>query len=340
MYCQMCLQQALEGESFCTYCGSPVQAPMGSIQKRVEVDRAGNVTRILYYDLWDGRLGVAWGGEGIAVYEYEYDSAGNRIRERLCGANGRLKENSDGIAIYEWGYDGSGNLVQARYFDKGRFPKNYCGAAVLEWQYDSAGNVVLERRYAAMENKRVCGIGFSEYKYDGKGKLVQENAYDEKGCPVQKTVGLAGHSGALHHVQAKEGCEHEPRYEGYPSKEFSVDFNKDLFRNVNLYFSSEDPWEGLTPQVECESGCNTARVKFYDGNGNLAEDLFGVAIYEWIYICPVPFLGYRRRMKCYKKNGALNVGQTIKLRMITDVFAEGFFKLIKLKRALCSRKAL
>ena len=89
MYCQMCLQQALEGESFCTYCGSPVQAPMGSMQKRVEVDCAGNVTRILYYDLWDGRLGVAWGDEGIAVYKYEYDSAGNVVETRAYDVQGR-----------------------------------------------------------------------------------------------------------------------------------------------------------------------------------------------------------------------------------------------------------
>ena len=332
MYCEMCLQQALEGKSFCIYCGSSIQAPMGSLQKRVEVDRVENVTQILYYDLWDGRLGSASDSKGIAIVKWEYDSAGKKTRESFYGGDGRLMEDSIGIAIYEWGYDGSGNLVQARYFNKRRFPQNYGGTAVLEWQYDSAGNVVLERRYEATENKSICGIGFSEYKYDHKGNLVQEKAYDKKGLLVQTEMGLRDYSRALRHAQEKDYSEYESVHKGCTKKKFSIS------PCVWFSLSSKDSTEGLTPQMECESDRNTARIKYYDGNGNLTEDLLGVAIYEWTYICPFEARCYIRRITCYKKSGALNIGQTLKHRIVYDVLGGGFDKLIKLKRALRNRK--
>lgn len=54
---------------------------------------------------------------GVAIYESEYDRAGNMTRRENYGVDGRLTLNNYGWAIGEWEYDSAGNVVKTRTYD-------------------------------------------------------------------------------------------------------------------------------------------------------------------------------------------------------------------------------
>ena len=95
----------------------------------------------LYYDSPDDN--------GVAIYEWEYDGAGNITREENYGADGQLTLDSYGVAIYGWEYDSAGNRIRGENYGVDGQLVAANGVAIIEWEYDSAGNVVETRLYDA-----------------------------------------------------------------------------------------------------------------------------------------------------------------------------------------------
>lgn len=91
-------------------------------------------------------------------YEYEYNSAGNKVKCTPYYSDG-----SNGY-WYEYEYDSAGNMVKdIRYLDDGR------AAHWSEWEYDNMGNEVMWIRYKSDGSIEDC----YGYEYDSAGNKVK-----------------------------------------------------------------------------------------------------------------------------------------------------------------------
>lgn len=99
-------------------------------------------------------------------YEYEYDSAGNQIKEIYYNAAGKV------VYRYECEYDDAGNLTEEILYDE---DGNTVGWYEIE--YDDAGNPTKEIFGHAAEDNLV--FYWYEYAYDTAGNQVKEVCYME-----------------------------------------------------------------------------------------------------------------------------------------------------------------
>ena len=122
-------------------------------QEEYEYDSAGNRIKIIYFNDFDSIY--EW-------YEYEYDSAGNKMKGIGYNAEGSIA----GWWEYEYEYDSAGNKVKCIEHDAD-------GSSYIRWEkeYDSAGNEVkyISIRYGTDGSV----LYWYEYEYDSVGNTVK-----------------------------------------------------------------------------------------------------------------------------------------------------------------------
>ena len=137
-------------------------------------DAAGNQAAHIDY-VYDqtGKLLVDAGNYWIDigrldVREYEYDAAGNKVRE-IYHVSDSLDSEVDNYRVYT--YDGEGNVTRQEY---------YFGTGELNMvkTYEYAGG--LKTREDAYNGDGTLRY-YHLYQYDDKGRMVREDTYDETG---------------------------------------------------------------------------------------------------------------------------------------------------------------
>ena len=175
--------------------GRPVQvtAPDGTVLRRYVYDLHGNVTKIIRADwmctgetdeertgelyaynlpgwLMESRIPVSVrNGETLyRLTKYQYDGAGNRIRERrFCEYQTRESE-SGVVHTIDYAYDADDRLIRV----------SDCTGAVLEYRYDGNNRRIFEKR-------RINGTAeqIFRYTYDAGGRMTALNrTADREGC--------------------------------------------------------------------------------------------------------------------------------------------------------------
>ena len=113
--------------------------------------------------------GNYWINEGrLGAREYEYDAAGNKVRE-IYHVSDSLDSEVDNYWVYA--YDGEGNVTRREdYFGTGELNmvKTYEYAGGLKTREDAYNGDGTLRYYHL-------------YQYDDKGRMVREDSYDETG---------------------------------------------------------------------------------------------------------------------------------------------------------------
>ena len=136
----------------------------GNTTKSIEYNTDGSIARIYTYDKHENLISAVEyqsneKKETIFKNEYEYDEAGNMIKETNYDENGKLS----GWSQYE--YDGENLLKESKYHGEGDLYSEE------KYEYDSKNNLIKE-------------IG--NYYYNGHVKMVYECEYDEKSNIIKK----------------------------------------------------------------------------------------------------------------------------------------------------------
>ena len=139
-------------------------------------DEAGNtLVDAGNYHIDDGRLGAR---------EYEYDAAGNAVRETVH-VSGALDSEVDYYEVNT--YDGEGNVTREEEY-------NGSGELTLVYEYEYADGVQTK-----VTTYRGDGSlqGYKLHQYDSEGRLVRVNFYDETGTPGGYDVYTYNEEGVL-----------------------------------------------------------------------------------------------------------------------------------------------
>ena len=130
-----------------------------------EYDADGRLTKISYYDTYQGNSKVA------LVRLFAYDAAGKLTTQTAKSNNGEL--------VYNYNYDDQGRLAKVEtVFDAGLYTKTY---EVL-YTYDANGNLTkgeLTIYNARSEVSFIAERHTMEYVYDASGKLVSGTYTDQ-----------------------------------------------------------------------------------------------------------------------------------------------------------------
>lgn len=155
----------------------------GSVDQRTEYeyDAAGNLIKELQYDKNTGSVD--------AIRKYEYDQDGNETKYLYYNIDGTVHASR----TYETEYDGNGVLTKRSCTDNdGRtvcWEYDGSGKLTRSIQYDSDGNIsdILEYDANGNEAKRVSYNadgsmdGRYEYTYNANGNMIQEIGYGRDG---------------------------------------------------------------------------------------------------------------------------------------------------------------
>ena len=156
---------------------------------RIEVERdgRGNACAWGYYDP-DGNLMLS--SDGYARIERKYGPNNNTILEKMYGPDGGLiQPEKYGYAVYEAEYDQAGNLLSKSYRDRNEepyAPPSY-GYARADYTYDGSGNQ-LTARYLDEKGQPavVPDLGYSglDCEYDDEGRTVSWTYHGADGGPA------------------------------------------------------------------------------------------------------------------------------------------------------------
>lgn len=148
-----------------------------------EYDAAGNLVREVSVDE-NGNLKAGY--TDIAIEEYQYDENKNRIETRYLGENGKLiRSNFSGSAIVKCKYDKYKNRIEVSYYDENNAPFNgHSGAAIVRYKYDKHQNLI-EEAYYDKNDTPLLDIAKIIYVYDKSGEVIREDRFDGTGKIVK-----------------------------------------------------------------------------------------------------------------------------------------------------------
>lgn len=141
-------------------------------------DDQGNQKTVKYYDASDKPMTV----NGVACYEYEYDSKGNKIKERPLGTGGKL---AAGMHEERMKYDELDNIIEMAYYNDAGSPvagKNGYHKEVLK--YNSRNQCTDVEFYGV--NGKLTNAGSNKCsvikkEYDDRGNMTSETYYNSEG---------------------------------------------------------------------------------------------------------------------------------------------------------------
>ncbi|MBE6783554.1 MAG: hypothetical protein E7536_06035 [Ruminococcaceae bacterium] len=152
--------------------------------KETEIDISGKKTSEAETEYLMTKMTVYNADDSVdMIYEYEYDSEGNMIKETIVSdeyescteyeydENGNVKKSSDYENEYfvEYEYDSNGNLVEERIYD--------CEYEYLNvYEYDSYNNITKSTEY---EYDGDVFTFEAEYEYNADDKPIRVMIYDE-----------------------------------------------------------------------------------------------------------------------------------------------------------------
>lgn len=211
--------------------------------------------------------------------EFEYDAAGNQIRERNYYTATDVKRDvgyeydSAGNQISETYYDDAGNVfsqIKDEYDSNGNIIKTTgCTAdgSILEetgYEYDDAGNMTKQIFYSADENTNDAW-SWSEFEYNTAGDVIKETDYDENGVVIIYDEYEYDQKGNL----IRESIHNKNT--GHYEYEYEYDSNKNLTKKT-----SYEGDRNLLGWEESKYDRNGNKIKYIkysaDGNADYQEE--------------------------------------------------------------------
>lgn len=148
------------------------------VSKRLVVKRYYDHFGELYYDDY-----------GIAVYEYTFDSKGNRTSVSYFDEYKQpFQVNFVGPASIKYEYDAENHVTKVSYFDIAGDLNAGMGIAVISYQYDSNGRVVEEKRLDETEEPIDFFAPIIKYKYDNSDRVTQKSYHTASGAITSRMM--------------------------------------------------------------------------------------------------------------------------------------------------------
>jgi hypothetical protein len=143
----------------------------GYMMKQVRYDSLNNKTRALR------------SGDGIAITKYEYDNAGNKVREAYFDTSGKPMNNIIGVQEIANFYSPVNMLLKEAYFDEfGRPCVNRDGIHETRFGRDELGRIVQVANYELNDRARKTiteEVYMIRKKYDALGRMVCDSYWQD-----------------------------------------------------------------------------------------------------------------------------------------------------------------
>ena len=138
---------------------------LGYLMKQVRYDSLNNKTRALR------------SGDGTAIIKYEYDNAGNKVREAYFDTSGKPMNNNFGVQEIADFYSPGNMLLKEAYFDEfGRPCVNRDGIHETRYGRDEFGRIVEVANYELNDRP------------DANGRTMELSYWDAGNRPVDATI--------------------------------------------------------------------------------------------------------------------------------------------------------
>lgn len=227
--------------SFCDYGAG------GTITFLVEIDYDANNNEIKRSVYRDGTLDT--------VYEYTYDSNGNRASSKTHDYI------DDSLSWLEFTHDDEGNLIYSRSNNADGSLKRW-----TEYTYDKHGSKLSETRYqsdGSVESKEEY-----TYKYDANGNVLRQETYSADGTPNYWSEYEYDADG--NQIYSRSG------YGDFIYSENVLEQNGDLIRSVYYQYGSNSEKTILYDyEYTLDSDGNRISSRSYDKDGKLeSEDTY------------------------------------------------------------------
>ena len=158
---------------------------------RLEYDRQGRLQRLVSVDA-EGSV-CPLPGSRVAEQRMGYNAAGQLIRRENRGAGGVLVEDAQGVAVREFEYDSAGRHVRSRFLNAAGelVAPLYPGYAECRISYDAQGRPasILHLGADGKPAPDAQGEELVRYEYGEDGSVVRRNLVD--GVPADNIHGIA-----------------------------------------------------------------------------------------------------------------------------------------------------
>lgn len=169
---------------------------LGGIHKvEYEYNKAGNIIKNSFLN--ENNELHAELGTGIAYRAMEYNKFGNMLKQALYGKQANLLNGASGYAIQKNEYDIYSNNLKTTYYDKGEKPtiNKEIGAFGEQLTYDNRGDLVLSEFIDGSNkvmNSETLEYAYKAMEYNDSGLVISE-AYFDKDNKATEFKGLGAH---------------------------------------------------------------------------------------------------------------------------------------------------
>ncbi|GHT78466.1 hypothetical protein AGMMS50262_21150 [Bacteroidia bacterium] len=271
----------------------------GVAQIHYEYNEKNECIKLSNYDKYGN---PADDNNGITFYEYEYDDAGNLIRQwnRII-INGKLAIGER--VMYEYSYNTDGNqekiqlyniLYRAPYFTVVDTVLTEYGIAEYNYEYKN-GNIVAEfyrdNHHNAMTDE--YGIARYTYEYDKKGNQTKKMNYGIDNRPTENIYGIATYKWEYDKYgnntkKSSYGIDGKLKEneDGVATYKWKYDSNGSMTEESFYGIDGKpvaDKYVIATYKWEYDSNGNITKASYYNMEGKLTANQYGTATYKYEY---------------------------------------------------------
>ncbi len=242
---------------------------------RNKYDEKGRKLEEGYYDNQNHLIAD---NNGIAIYRYKYDEKGNKLEERYYDNEDHLMGDFRGIAIYRYKYDEKGNKIEEGYYDK----ENQLisgDIAIYRYQYNDKGNIIEQTTYDNQDKLVANSVGVIRlrYKYNEKDKKIEEiSINDDNSWISNKFIYLEDDIQGERELWVEQG----------------------YYNSMNQLTNNEYGWS--TFRLKYDEKGNNIEEGYYDNQNHLVE-VNRIALHRYKY----DDYGKKLEEANYNKNGDL-----------------------------------
>lgn len=110
-----------------------------------------------------------------------YDTQNRLVKLMNEDASGELVANQLGIAVYEYKYDSKGNRVEQRFYDKdlALYTPKIAGPSMIQYKYDDQNNKVETAYFGTDGDLLGTDVSVVQTQYDNQGRVIEETFLNE-----------------------------------------------------------------------------------------------------------------------------------------------------------------
>jgi len=153
----------------------------------------GYVMKKVYYDSLHNKTRASKSGDGIAITKFEYDNAGNKVREAYFDTSGKPMNNNFGVQEVADFYSPANMLLKEAYFDEfGRPCVNRDGIHETRYGRDQVGRIAEVANYELNDRPRKTiteEVYMIRKKYDTLGRLICNSYWQDSSTRMSSWEG-------------------------------------------------------------------------------------------------------------------------------------------------------